>query len=517
MFPGTFANVTPEKAAVIMAGSGQALTYRELDDRSMQLAQLFRDRGIRRGQVVATLSENRPEFFEVYWAAMRSALYFTAVNTHLAAEEAAYIVDNVDAAAFVASSTMAATASAIPVGESAVKLALGGAIAGFEQFDEALRSQPATPLPVERRGELLLFSSGTTGRPKGIKRALADLAMDDPAGAQLSAMERYLLGMNEDSVYLSPAPLYHTAPLGWSTAVHELGGTVVVMETFDAEKFLAAVERHRVTHVQVVPTMFVRLLKLPDAVRTRYDLSSLKAIVHAAAPCPVEVKKAMIDWLGPIVHEYYSGTEGVGFTYIDSHDWLAHPGSVGKPMVGIPHICDEAGAELGTGEAGLLYFELAGRDFEYHGDPEKTAQSRHPDHRNWATLGDIGYVDDDGYLYLTDRKSFTIISGGVNVYPAEIEACLVMHPSVVDVAVFGLPDPEMGEFVQAVVALQPDVEPSAELAEELRTYARGRVAGYKVPRAVDFRDELPRLPTGKLAKGGLRAEYVARLAAGQPS
>lgn len=492
-----------------MADSCRSITYRQLDDRSMQLAQLLRDRGITRGQVVAALLENRLEFFEIYWATMRSELYFTAVNAHLAAAEVAYIVNNVEASALITSQLMAETAAAVPVESSTVKLALDCPLAGFESYDEALAAYPAIPLPNERRGDTLLFSSGTTGRPKGIKRALGGLAIDDPVGSRLSALQRHLLGMDAESVYLSPAPLYHAAPLGWSTAVHGLGGTVVVMEAFDAEHFLGAVERYRVTHAQVVPTMFVRLLKLPDSVRARYDVSSLKSIVHAAAPCPFEVKQRTIDWLGPIVHEYYSGTEAVGFTFITAMDWLSHRGSVGKPVYGVPHVCDESGAELGAGEIGLLYFEMGATSFEYHDDPEKTAQTRHPAHATWATLGDIGYLDDDGYVYLTDRKSFMIISGGVNIYPAETEACLVMHPAVADIAVFGLPDPEMGEYVHAVVQLQPDAEPTPELAEELRGYARVHLAGYKVPRIIDFRTELPRLPTGKLVKSVLREEYLA--------
>lgn len=517
MFPGVHAASTPDKAAVTMAESGLTLSYRRLNDRSMQLAQCLRDHAISGGQVLAVLMENRPELFESYWAAMRSGLYFTAVNTHLASDEVGYIIDNSNAAAFLTTGELASTIDSMCLDRCSVRLILDGTLADFESFDAAIGGYPAQRLPDERRGDTLLFSSGTTGRPKGIKRELRGLALDDPAGASLARMGRHLLGMDEHTVYLSPAPLYHTAPLGWSTAIHELGGTVVVMESFDAEAFLAAIERYRVTHTQVVPTMLVRLLKLSESVRRGYDLSSLRSVVHAAAPCPVDVKLATIDWLGPIVDEYYSGTEGVGFTFINAHDWLAHRGSVGKPIVGVPHICDDAGAELGPGEAGLLYFEMAGPRFEYHDDPEKTAQSRHPFHDNWATLGDIGFLDPDGYVYLTDRKSFTIISGGVNIYPAEIEACLIMHPDIIDIAVFGLPDPEMGEYVHAVVQLQSHAEPSPELAEELRSYARNALAGYKVPRIIDFRAELPRLPTGKLAKGGLRAEFLRGTPPPEPS
>jgi acyl-CoA synthetase (AMP-forming)/AMP-acid ligase II len=317
--------------------------------------------------------------------------------------------------------------------------------------------------------------------------------------------------MDESSVYLCPAPLYHSAGLQWSAGVHELGGTLVILERFDAEDFLAIVERERVTHIQVVPTMMVRLLKLDEQTRAKYDLSSLRGIVHAAAPCPVDVKRRMIEWLGPIIHEYYAATEGNGLTYISPQQWLEHPGSVGRPLTGILHICDETGAELKPLEPGLVYFEQPKMTWEYHNEPEKTRGTRHPEHDNWAALGDVGYVDEAGYLFLTDRRAFTIISGGVNIYPAEIESCLVGFPGVLDAAVFGLPDPEMGEYVHAVVQLDPGGAAGPELAEELREYVRVSLAGYKVPRIVDFRAELPRSANGKLYKGPLRQEYLQAL------
>jgi long-chain acyl-CoA synthetase len=358
----------------------------------------------------------------------------------------------------------------------------------------------------------MLYSSGTTGRPKGVERPLSGVQIDDPAGTGMAGVLRSMLGMTAESIYLCPAPLYHAAGLQWSSGTHELGGTVVVMEKFDAEQFLMLVEREAVTHSQVVPTMLVRLMKLPSGVRERYDHSSLECVVHAAAPCPVEVKHQVIDWLGPIVHEYFAATEGNGMTFISAADWLAHPGSVGRPMMGIPHICDDEGRELPVGEPGLIYFEQEQTSFEYHGDPEKTRASRHPEHDNWSALGDIGYVDHEGYIYLTDRKAFTIIAGGVNIYPAEIEACLIMHPKVTDVAVFGLPDPEMGEYVHAVVQPADGVEGCPELADALLQYAREHLARYKVPRVIDFRAELPRLPTGKLYKQGLRDDYRKAMA-----
>jgi len=280
---------------------------------------------------------------------------------------------------------------------------------------------------------------------------------------------------------------------------------------------LQLVERERVTHVQVVPTMFIRLLKLDEAVRASYDVSSLRGVIHAAAPCPVDVKRRIIDWLGPIVDEYYAATEGNGLTYIRSDEWLDHPGSVGLPLLGTLHICDEDGNELEPGQPGLVYFEQPQMVWEYHGEPEKTRGTRHPEHLNWAALGDIGYVDEDGYLFLTDRRAFTIISGGVNIYPAEIESCLVVHPKVLDAAVFGLPDNEMGEYVHAVVQLDPGVDATPELAAELREYVRTNLAGYKAPRVIDFREELPRSASGKLYKKPLRDEYLAATAGRRPS
>ncbi len=388
---------------------------------------------------------------------------------------------------------------------------IGDTAPGFESYEDAIAEQPAVPLADQPRGDVMLYSSGTTGRPKGIKRPLPGLQVDDPEVNGTSKIERLLLGMDEHSVYLCPAPLYHSAGLQWSAGVHEMGATLVVEERFDAEEFLQIVERESVTHTQVVPTMLVRMLKLPEETRTRYDLSSLQCVLHAAAPCPIETKRQAIEWLGPIVDEFYGATEGTGMTFIRSPEWLTHPGSVGTPIVGIPHVCDEEGRELPPGEIGMLYFEKPEQPWTYHGDEEKTRASRHPLHDNWAALGDIGYLDEDGYLYLTDRASFMIISGGVNIYPAEIESCLVMHPKVLDVAVFGLPDPEMGEFVQAVVQLADGVDPSPATADELRAYLRDHLAGYKLPRVIDFRDELPRQANGKLYKHQLRDEYRAAM------
>jgi long-chain acyl-CoA synthetase len=514
MYPGFFAATTPDKPAVIMGRSREVVTYGDLEERSARLAQLLYARGLRSGDKIAILAENHPRCYEIYWAALRSGLYLTTVNRYLAPAEAAYLVNDSGATALITTAQMAPTA--VPMLDlipgCAVRLLIDGVEDGFESYEAVLATYPAQPLADQPRGDVMLYSSGTTGRPKGIERPLRGTQIDDPSAPVMAGTLRTLLGMDEHSVYLCPAPLYHAAGLQWSAGTHELGGTVVVMEKFDAEQFLALVEREAVTHTQVVPTMLVRLMKLAPEVREGYDHSSLACVLHAAAPCPVEVKHQVIEWLGPIVHEYFAATEGNGMTYISAADWLEHPGSVGRPLLGIPHICDEEGNEVPVGQTGLIYFEQEQTPFEYHGDPEKTRASRHPAHDNWSALGDIGYLDEDGYIFLTDRKAFTIISGGVNIYPAEIESCLIMHPRVTDVAVFGLPDPEMGEYVHAVVQPAGGAEGSPELAEALLDYAREHLARYKVPRVVDFRAELPRLPTGKLYKQGLRDEYRKAMA-----
>jgi len=512
MYPGLHAAAHPEKPAIVM-GSGAMVTYRELEERSARLAHLLRGRGLREGDNVAILAENHPRFLEVFWAAIRSGLYLTGINWHLTPEEAAYLVQDAGSKALVTTARLAPAATAIAdlVPECDIRLMIDGVVPGFESFEEAVAEFPAVAPASQPRGDVMLYSSGTTGHPKGIKRPLSGMHIDDPEFEGVSTLERTLFGMDGQSVYLCPAPLYHSAGLRWSVGVHEMGATLVAVEKFDSEEFLALVERARVTHTQVVPTMLVRMLRLAPETRARYDLSSLRCVVHAAAPCPVETKRQAIEWLGPIVDEFYGSTEGVGTTFLHSDEWLAHPGSVRRPVDCVLHVCDDDGHELAPGEIGVVYFEREQQSWEYHGDAEKTRATRHPLHENWAALGDIGHLDDDGYLYLTDRQSFTIISGGVNIYPAEIESRLVLHPKVLAAAVFGLPDPDMGEYVQAVVQLADGVEPSVELVHELRTYAREHLAGYKVPREMDFRDQLPRQANGKLYKHQLRDEYrIAR-------
>ena len=388
-----------------------------------------------------------------------------------------------------------------------IRLMIDGTADGYESYEEALDEFPAEPLAEQPLGGTMLYSSGTTGRPKGIMRPLPEgtIGQGDATTALLSGV----FGFDADTVYLSPAPLYHSAPLGFTTGTQALGGTVVVMEQFDPIEALALIDRHRVTHSQWVPTMFTRMLKRRSAERERFDLSSHRVAIHAAAPCPVGVKHQMIEWWGPILHEYYGGTELNGLTYCNSAQWLAHPGTVGQPILGTLHVCDDDGEELPAGEPGLIYFELPAMSFEYFKDRNKTRSAQHPQHANWSALGDVGFVDEDGFLHLTDRATFMIISGGVNIYPQEIEDTLIQHPDVLDVAVIGVPNEDMGEEVKAVVQPVDGVE-LVDLSASVLGYARDHLARYKVPRSVDVVDELPRLPTGKLYKRLLRDRYWGR-------
>lgn len=496
---------TPDKPAVIMYPAGTVVTFGELEARANKLAHLFRDAGLVEGDAVALLMENSEHFHAVMWAARRAGLYYVPINTHLTAAEVAYIVDNSGAKAIVGSAkladTLAGLEAELPNGLPPVLLIAGGELDGWQSYPECVADKPDTPIADEIDGDLLQYSSGTTGRPKGIKRELPHLPPAEVPGMMAMLVQFW---MHPDAVYLSPAPLYHTAPSVWSMQVQAGGITTVVMEKFDAEGALDAIQRYRVTHGQFVPVMFTRMLKLPESVRTSYDVSSLERVMHAAAPCPVEIKKQMIDWWGPIVDEYYASSEAHGSTLITAEQWLERPGSVGKPLTGVIHIVGEDGAELPPGQAGEIYFE-GGYDFEYLNDPDKTASSRHP--QGWKTVGDIGYVDEEGFLFLTDRRHHMIISGGVNIYPQEAENMLVTHPKVMDAAVFGVPDDEMGQRVTAVVQLVDQADARPEFAEELINWLRDRLAHYKCPRSLSFEEQLPRTDTGKLYKQELIKKY----------
>jgi long-chain acyl-CoA synthetase len=506
MHPSRHARAHPERPAYVMAATGEAVTYGQLEQRSNQGAHLFRSIGCAVGDVVAIFLENHPRYFEVAWAAERSGLTYAAISSRLTAPEAEYIIKDCGARVLVTSIDLAPVIEAMTDLPAGLRVfTVGGSRVGFEDFEAARAAFPVTPITDEWAGVDMLYSSGTTGRPKGVKaRPQADGALEAHSRVTPLAQERF--GMDEDTVYLCPAPLYHAAPLRWSMAVQKLGGCVIVMGKFDPETALALIDRYKVTHAQCVPTHFVRMLKLPEATRSRYSLSSLKLAFHAGAPCPVPIKERMLAWWGPIIHEYYAGSEGSGITVISPQEWLTHKGSVGRPALGQVHICGPDGEPLPPRSEGAVYFSGV-TPFEYHNDPQKTADSRNA--RGWTTLGDVGWVDEDGFLYLTDRKSFTIISGGVNIYPQEIENLLAVHPKVADAAVIGAPDEDLGEKVVAVVEPTRWEDAGDALASELLVYLRERLSSVKLPKAVHFRRELPREPTGKLFKRLIRDSYWA--------
>jgi long-chain acyl-CoA synthetase len=501
------AEAHPERPAVILHPSGKQVSFAEMEAGANRLAHHFRQAGLVEGDSVAVLMENNEHLHTVMWAARRSGLYYAPINTHLTPAEAAYIVDNSGAKAVISSRAMRKMCEGLdehlPNRLPDLLIIADDGLDGWQRYPECVANQPATPIADEIEGELLQYSSGTTGRPKGIRRELLHL----PPAEAPSMMSVLLgaLGFNSDGTYLSPAPLYHTAPNMWSMGALAIGGTVVVMEKFDPVQTLDAIQRYRVTHGQFVPAMFIRMLKLPESVRNSYDVSTLQRVVHAAAPCPVDIKKQMIDWWGPLIDEYYSSSEGAGVTWITADDWLAHPGSVGKPLVGLAHILDEDGNDLPPGQAGQLYFDMGELLFEYLNDSEKTAQSR--ERHGWVTVGDVGYLNEEGYLFLTDRKHHMIISGGVNIYPQEAENLLVTHPKVLDAAVFGIPDDEMGQSVKGVVQTVDPADATGAFGDELLAWLRERLAHYKCPRSISFEAQLPRTDTGKLYKQELINRY----------
>ena len=507
MYAGKYVATQPDQPCLIMAATGEVITYGEFEGRANQLAHLLLEHGLKPLDHYCVFMENNVRYLETCAAGERAGLYYTCINSYLTADEMAFIVNDSESKVLITSA--ARREVAIEAIKQCPNVSLHLIVDGdandeiFVDYAEAIANYPAAPIDKERLGTAMLYSSGTTGRPKGILRPLADTSPSENL-----LIFKFLNGIwqyREEMIYLSPAPLYHSAPQAATNLTIRMGGTCIIMERFDPEQYLALIEKYHVTHSQLVPTMFSRMLKLPKATRSRYDLSSLETAIHAAAPCPPQVKHQMIDWWGPIVHEYYGATEGLGFAACNAQQWLAHPGSVGKILLGEVHILDDDMNPCANGTAGTVWFVTA-TPFEYYNDPERTQESRSPD-GTMSTVGDVGYVDDDDFLYLTDRKTYMIISGGVNIYPQECENLLITHPKVADAAVFGVPNEDLGEQVKAVVQVMPDFKDSAGLEAELIAFCHEHLSHQKCPRTIDFEDELPRLPTGKLYKRILRDRY----------
>ena len=485
-----------------MASSGETVTYRQLDQRANQAAHLFRDQGLNPGDGIAILLPNHIQYLQITWAAQRSGLYYTPISFLFQNNEINYILDNSDARLLITTEALLAKIDQTQHKSLQIYLLDDIRHSPLPAWDEALASKPTEPISEESEGAEMIYSSGTTGQPKGVRFPLQQAPLGTTSALFKTRVQLHQI--NTETIYLSTAPLYHSAPLRYSMMVTRLGGKAIIMEKFDAEAALKLIEQYRISHSQWVPTMFVRLLKLPTSLRNSYDVSSLRYAIHAAAPCPIDIKQQMIDWFGSILYEYYSGTEANGSTAITSAQWLTHKGSVGQAIHGELHILDDDGNELETGEIGTVYF-ANGSDFSYYKDETKTLAAKNA--AGWSTLGDMGYLDTEGYLYLRDRKSFMIISGGVNIYPLEIENTLISHHQIADVAVFGIPDAEFGEAVKAVVQLQDGNEASPQLAQQLINYCRERISHVKCPKSIDFMAQLPRHPTGKLYKKQLRDSY----------
>lgn len=504
--PRAHALYQPDKPALVLVDSRDAIAYGELVQRADRAAQLFLRLGLAEGDTIALFLENHLRFAELCWAAKNSGITYACISSQSSVEDAHYIVDNSDAKLLISSAALAATAVAVARLASPTLhcLMLDGAEAPFECYETLLAQEKPVPLTGRHRGPSMLYSSGTTGRPKGVRVALPDEPPEVPPRRLAMLRSRY--GLDENTTLICPGPFYHAAPGRFMMSVQRCGGTLIGFKKFDPEALLAAIERHRATHVLLVPTMMIRLLKLPATVRARYDLSSLRCVLHMAAPCPIPVKEQCIAWWGPIIEEMYGGTEAVGHTLISSQEWLAHKGSVGRPAAGCRiRILDTEQRALPPFAPGLISMSN-GHRFEYYKDAEKTLSAI--DAEGWGTLGDIGYLDDEGYLYLTDRAAHMIISGGVNIYPQEAENALYAHPEIADVAVIGVPHAEFGEEVKAVVQPRqfPPVDPAA-LAADIMAWCRARLSPIKCPRSVDFVAELPRNESGKLLKRLVKAPY----------
>ena len=506
MHPFHHAAAHPDKPAYTMAGSGEVVTFSQLDKRSNQTAHALREAGCKPGDTIAILAENSARYFEVCWAAQRSGLYFVCISSRLTPPEVEYILRDSGARLLIVGASKAETGrKAADLAGLTDRWSFDAEVDGFKALETWRERFPETPIPDEMTGSDMLYSSGTTGRPKGIRPPLEP---GEPIDADnvLAQISRALAGADENTLYLSPAPLYHAAPLRWCMSMTKLGASLVIMEKFDPEAFLANVQSYKITHTQTVPTMFVRMLKLPEDIRTKYDISSLQFCLHAAAPCPIPIKEQMIEWWGPVIEEYYAGSEGNGMTWAKSDEWMTHKGTVGRAIWGEVHICDEDGNEVPIGTEGQVYFGGTPTP-NYHNAPEKNKAALNPQHPDWSSLGDVGKLDEDGYLYLTDRKAFMIISGGVNIYPQETENILITHPKVADCAVIGVPDPDFGEAVKAIIQPMEGIAPSDELAEELMQFCQDNLSKLKCPKSIDFDPELPRHPTGKLYKRLIRDRY----------
>jgi long-chain acyl-CoA synthetase len=502
-YPGHHAQERPDAPALIEASTGKTLTYCQLDHDAWRVAHYYRSLGLNVGDAVAFWLGNCLEYVELMWGAIYAGLYYTPISTELQSGEIAYIVRDSGARALIVTTALSAE----------IRSDLRSALADVAVVEvnaecglpESIRSESVHPLDNPCEGVPLLYSSGTTGRPKGIKLTQSKGIL----GTRISPLANLLtdlFSLDAQARYLSPAPLYHVSPMGWVLAIGQIGATVAIMRKFEAGAFLDHIERYRITHTQVVPTMLSRLLQLPESTRNATDVSSLTCVIHAAAPCPVAVKYDMFEWLGPIIHEYYAGSEAAGFTYCSPQDWLSHPGSVGRSLLGPVHILNDDGDEVPSGAEGLVYFETP-RQFEYVGDSEKTRRAFNE--RGWGTFGDVGYVDADGFLYLTDRRTDLIISGGVNVYPRETEETLLKHQAVFDAAVVGLPDDDLGQRVTAVVSLREGWVQSPELENDLIAHCRKHISHVKCPRKLIFTDKLPRADTGKLLRRRVRDEIRA--------
>jgi long-chain acyl-CoA synthetase len=500
------ADETPGKLA-LTAADGTQLTYGELAARSNQVVHGLRALGLGHGDVVATVLANEPAMIELYAAALQGGFYLTPINHHLTANEIAFILENSGARVLVSSERF---------GDACVEAVAGldpkpvcfttGSVAGFQPYAALTDGQPRERPDDRRAGNTMHYTSGTTGRPRGVRRQLADIDPDIMAELYTGFLGLFGIQTHSDNVHLTSSPLYHTAVMVFTTMSLHSGHPVVLMDAWSPELTLENIQRHRVTTSHMVPTHFTRMLNLPEERRRHYDVSSLRHIIHSAAPCPIDVKRRMLDWWGPVVYEYYAATEGGG-TIATPADWLEHPGTVGNAWAGAEvRIEDDDGNPCAPGQVGEVWMSLTQADFEYHRDKDKTSSTRK---NGFFTVGDIGYLTEDGFLFLSDRKADMIISGGVNIYPAEIESEMIGFPKIADVAVFGIPDADWGEQVKAVVEPADGVVPGPELETEILEFCRGRMAGYKVPKSIDFAASLPRDPNGKLYKRKLRDPYWA--------